>query len=326
MSGVTSRDVAREAGVSQNTVSLVLRDSPRVREETKAAVRRAAERLGYRSNGLAAALRSRSTPMVLFVVAQAHVHDHVTAGLLAGAIEGAEARGCSVIVLAEDVRAPGRAAEAYRSRWASGAVVIPAAREDPLTASLVAAGCPTVVLARPPAGWPADRQVRADDPGGARQAVQHLLGRGHRRIGIVGVGTSGTGLDGDRVSAARAAAEAAGAAVVEVPAGGWTREHGQEAARRLLAADPRPTALFAVSDRLAFGALAVAAGCGLRVPADLAVVGFDNVEWAEWSDPPLTTVEFPLREIGRRGVGLVLGGSEAGGAAVPTRLVVRRSS
>lgn len=324
MGRVTGRDVARAAGVSANTVSLVVRQSPQVSLATRAAVRQAMERLGYRPNGLAAALRSRSTPILAFVVARQHVADHVTSGLLAGAIEGAETQGCSVTVLAEDVAAPGRAAEAYRARWAGCAVVLPAAGVDPLWQSLLVAGCPAVALARPPLDCPPDRAVRADDAGGGRLAMAHLLAGGHRHIGIVGLPAHGPGLVADRVASASDTAAQAGARIEVAEAAGWSLEAGAAAARCLLGGRPRPTAIFAISDRLALGVYAAARELGLRIPADLAVAGFDNVEFAAYADPPLTTVDFPLHEIGRRGAALALGAAGMAGA-VPTTLIPRAS-
>ncbi len=325
--GVTSRDVAREAGVSQNTVSLVVRDSPRVRPETKAAVRAVMARLGYHPNAVAAALRTRTTPVLLFVARRDLVHDHVAAGLLAGVVEGADSRAFSVLVVAADRGAPERAADAFRARWASGAVVWATGADDPVVAGLSAAGCPTVCLLGGGRPGAEAAVVRADDEGGGRAAVQHLVARGHRRLGLVALTTQGDGLAPARARGARAAAEAAGACLLVERAPGWTVEAGLDAARRLLGRTPRPTAVFAISDRLAFGVLRAAAEAGLRVPEDLAVCGFDDAEWSRYSTPPLTTVDFPLRALGRIAAERLLDPGGAGPLApVPTRLVVRAST
>jgi LacI family transcriptional regulator len=324
---VTSRDVAREAGVSQNTVSLVLRDSPRVREETKAAVSAAMARLGYHPSGLAAALRSQRAPGLLFVLRAVTVHHHLTAELLAGAIEAAESRGYHMVVAAVDPERRESAVDAYRAGWVGGAVVFAVSVDDPVAGDLVRAGCPTVALLQPVGACLPDRVVRADDAGGARAAVEHLVARGHRRIGLIGAPTEGNAISQDRIGAARAAASAAGVALVERHAPTWTAEAGRRAAEELLAERPRPTAIFAVSDRLAFGALAAARAIGLRVPDDLAVVGFDDTEWSRYGEPPLTTVEFPVRTIGRQGVERLLAPTPGGLAGtVPARLVVRACS
>lgn len=324
LAGVTSRDVAREAGVSQNTVSLVARDSPRVRPETKAAVRAVMARLGYHPNALAAALRSQTTPALLFVVQKRVVHDHVTAELLGGAIEGADAQGYSVLVVAVDREASGPAVDAFRARWASGALVFASGANDPTVARLVEAGCPTVSLLQPSQACPPEQVVRADDAGGARQAVEHLLARGHRRLGLVRVATQREGLAWDRIAAARAASASAGATLVEAGCAGWTVPEGREAGRDLLLGTPRPTGVFAISDRLAFGVLEAAAELGLRVPDDVAVCGFDDTEWSRHCTPPLTTVEFPLRTLGRVGAERLLVPGRGGPAApVQTRLIVR---
>ncbi len=326
-SRVTSRDVARAAGVSQNTVSLVIHDSPRVRPETKATVRAAMKRLGYHPNAVAAALRTQSTPVLLFVVRKSTVHDHVTAELLAGAIEGAEHFGDSVLVIAVDAGAR-LAVNAFHAGWASGSLVFAVEPNDRVVTELTAAGCPTVSLLQPSTDCPPEYLVHADDAGGARQAIAHLLERGHTRIGLVTarLEPDAEGPAFQRTRAAWEAAQAGGATLVPAYTAAWTTEGGLRAGRELLQSSPRPSAIFAISDRAAFGVLQAAREAHLRVPEDMAVVGFDDTEWARYCDPPLTTVEFPLRTIGRLGAERLLGGTPTDLTPVPTRLIVRQSS
>lgn len=324
---VTSRDVARAAGVSQNTVSLVIHDSPRVRPETKATVRAAMKRLGYHPNAVAAALRTRSTPVLLFVVHKGTIHDHVTAELLAGAVEGAERYEDSVLVVAVDDSARA-AVKAFHAGWASGSLVFAVGPNDRVVAELTSAGCPTVSLLQPSRDCPPEWVVRADDAGGARQAIAHLLQCGHTRIGLV---TARLEPDADgpafqRTHAACEAAQQGGATLVPSYTAAWTTAGGLQAGRALLQSSPRPTAIFAISDRAAFGVLQAAREQKLRVPEDLAVVGFDDTEWAQYCDPPLTTVEFPLRAIGRLGAERLLGPAPTELAPVPTRLIIRQST
>ena len=303
MARVTSRDVAAAAGVSQNTVSLVARDSPRIRPETKLRVRAAMERLGYHRNALAAALRSSTTKALLFAAREQVIHHHVTSELLAGAIEAASAHGYSLLVSAVGARGTEAAA-------------------DPIVAGLSAAGCPTVSLVQP--SDVAD-VVRADDFGGGRAAALHLLARGRRPVGVVAAPSERSALGRDRVAGAQ---DAAGEVPLYVQiAADWTVEAGRQAAQALLLQRPRPAGIFAVSDRLAYGVLAAAAAAGLNVPGDLAVVGFDNTEWSRYCTPPLTTVDFPLRAVGRLGVERLLAPADSPRVGpVPTELIIRESA
>lgn len=322
MAKVTSRDVAAAAGVSQNTVSLVARDSPRIRPETKLRVRAAMERLGYHRNALAAALRSSTTKALLFAAREQVIHHHVTSELLAGAIEAASAHGYSLLVSAVGARGTEAAADLYHGRWVGGAVVFATCSDDPIVAGLSAAGCPTVSLVQP--SDVAD-VVRADDFGGGRAAALHLLARGRRPVGVVAAPSERSALGRDRVAGAQ---DAAGEVPLYVQiAADWTVEAGRQAAQALLLQRPRPAGIFAVSDRLAYGVLAAAAAAGLNVPGDLAVVGFDNTEWSRYCTPPLTTVDFPLRAVGRLGVERLLAPADSPRVGpVPTELIIRESA
>ncbi len=323
----TSRDVARAAGVSQNTVSLVLRGSTRISPATQARVRTAMQRLGYQPNAVAAALRSRTTRALLFVAPRAAVHTHLNAELLAGVTDEAAADAYSVLVRA--VGADGaEAVESYRGQWVSGAVVFASSVREAAVEALVAAGCPTVAMITACTACPPERTVVAADGDGAAQAVRHLLARGHRRLGLVSTpGVPGGEISAARVGGARLAAAAGAADLAEVVVGDWGAREGLAGGARLLARSNRPTAIFAISDNLALGVMRAAAQAGLRVPEDVAVVGFDNRDWGEYCTPPLTTVEFPVYEIGRAAVRRLLHPEDAGGPGrVAARLLVRASS
>lgn len=328
MRKVTSRDVAREAGVSQNTVLLVARKSPRVRAATRLVVEAAMERLHYQPNAMASALRSQRTRTLAFVVAAGGLHNHVTTELLSGAIEGAARHDYTIVpVLVRPDDAGTGVVALFRRQNVSGALVLALTTDDPMVAALAAVGCPTVSLLQPSSAIAPERSVMADDYAGAVAAVRHLLDRGHRRLGLIAVHGSGNAMAAERVVGAHAVAESAGIPLAEGWADEWSVEAGRAAAAELLAQHPRPTGIFAISDRLAFGVLAVAAEAGLAVPGDLAVVGFDNAEWAQHSSPPLTTVEFPLREMAVAGVERLLSGDAAPDwRSASARLVLRGSS
>ena len=185
--------------------------------------------------------------------------------------------------------------------------------------------------------------IRIDDHGGARQAAQHLLALGHRRLAIIVPRLGPQPHEGpvdaarraditypvcaDRIAGYHAAMAAAG---VDPDAAPIEERHtngeqaGYDAALQLLGRTPRPTGILAMTDRLAIGALRAAAAMGLRVPDDLSVVGFDDIDAAAQAQPPLTTVHQPVAEKGSRAVAALLGAAPP--APLPTRLVMRAST
>ena len=322
---VTSRDVARKAGVSQNTVSLILKGSSRISPATTERVRVVMAEMGYQPNAVAAALRTRTTRSLLFVAPRESVRHHLTHDLVAGVTDEAAAAGYCVVIqpVSED---GSRAADLYRTQLVSAAVIFPRAIDDGAAEALVAAGCPTIAVLGPCHSL-GDRFVAADDQGGAAAAVRHLVERGHHRIAVVVPSGPPWGIAAARLAGAQAAARAMGVPLREVRAADWAVADGYKAAWDLLPRPDRPSAVFAVSDRLAYGVLRAAQEMGLRVPADLAVAGFDNAEWSDYSRPPLTTVEFPVYTMGREAVRRLLNPGQAPEwERAPARLIVRGSS
>jgi DNA-binding LacI/PurR family transcriptional regulator len=171
--------------------------------------------------------------------------------------------------------------------------------------------------------------VSIDDVEGGRMAVEHLVGLGHRRIGFIGDDEDnpfGFTSSARRRLGAETAAAAAGAELL-VRRGPHGGQQARRMAAELLALDEPPTAVFAGSDRQALGVLEAAADAGLDVPADLSVVGFDDVEVARYAG--LTTVAQPLEESGERGAKLLLGtleGVPGGAERLSLRLIVRRTT
>jgi LacI family repressor for deo operon, udp, cdd, tsx, nupC, and nupG len=174
--------------------------------------------------------------------------------------------------------------------------------------------------------------VGIDNVQAARDAVEHLARQGHRRIAHVG-GPPGNILTAERRQGYQDGLAAFGLAADDgqVVHGNFTIESGRRAAARLLAADPRPTAIFASNDEMAIGAILAAKAQGLRVPQDLSVVGFDDIEFADAYDPPLTTVRQPRHEMGRAAMSLLVDllegrGPTAGEVVLGHELTVRASS
>jgi DNA-binding LacI/PurR family transcriptional regulator len=317
-------DIAREAGVSQSTVSRVLNATPssiQISEGTRARVLTAARRLGYRPNPLARGLRGAPTMLLGVIVRE------ITDPFFAGAIEAvsteAAAHGYNVVLS----HAHGRAEEAIvlrsvlETRHVDAILLLGDMTDQPrLIEELQRCQVPVVSLWQGSAlhGLP---MVNVDNAAGISQALDHLLGLGHRRIAFV----SGRPL-GD-IEERRAAFEARMLAEgVELPDGFVQHVSndpagGEEALVALVRRPVRPTAVVCSTDQLAIGALHGAARLGIRVPVDLSVTGFDDLPISAFTVPALTTVRMPVREMATIAVQIAIEAAAEG--AEPTIEVLR---
>ncbi|MEV6813815.1 substrate-binding domain-containing protein, partial [Micromonospora sp. NPDC051296] len=198
---------------------------------------------------------------------------------------------------------------------------------DPLPAKLAALGIPVVCSGRPLDGSDVP-YIDVDQVGGVTRAVRHLIDGGRRRIAtIAGPQDMVAGIE--RLAGYRDTVAAAGLPEM-VAVGDFTRESGAAAMRELLAAHPDLDAVFAASDLMAHAALRTLREAGRRVPDDVAVIGFDDIETAAYTDPPLTTVRQPILELGRQGTRLLLrlaaGEPVEPALILPTELVIRESA
>ena len=325
----TSRDVARVAGVSQATVSLVLGGKwrGRVSERTAAAVRAAAGELGYRPNLAARSLRLGQTRTALLVV-PAITHEYF-ARIYTGAAQVAAEHGFGV-VLYPSPAGIGPARDPFGSaRAAIDGVIASSMAADALT-GIGDGGLPLVMLdsdPAPPGGAPTVNLAVAD---GIRQVTRHLLALGHRRFAHIAADVDTWTF---RVRTETVAAELAGVAGVRLHTERCGLDVGAARAAALRALDggggPRPTVLLCDGDVLAAGACKAARGLGLRVPQDLSVSGFDDLALATALDPELTTVRLPAEQVGARGMAALLSlldGSPVPPAELPVELVIRAST
>ena len=304
---VTVTDLARAAGVSRSTVSLVLRDSPLVKRETRRRVEDAIDRLGYVYNRNAANLRRRTSDMVAMVI-----HDLTNpffAELVVGLEEALEAAGHVSLMAntSEDPERQRRVMETMREHGAAGFILCPAMGTDGGQAAAMADwNVPVIqVMRRVP-----DARLGAvvpDNVLGARMAAEHLLALGHRRIAFFG-GSGATVVTAERVRGYRAALDAAGITAdpaLVVPAA-VNRGGGVEALRTALALDRPPTAALCFSDVVALGVLDALNEAGRAVGRDFSVIGFDDIAGARHTLPPLTTVAVYPQELGRRSAAALL--------------------
>lgn len=333
-SGLTLEEVGAAAGVSRATVSRVINRSPRVSPEAREAVERAIAKLGYTPNRAARSLVTRRNDAVALFVSEPGARffsDPIFAAVVRGiSATVAEVDLNLVLVIAQDEAERERARRFLRRDHVDGVVLMSLHGDEPLPRQLAREGMPTVQIGRP-LGRAAVAYVDADNRGGARAAVQHLLAAGRTAVAtIAGPSNMNAGidrLDGYRDALAAADAEVRDALVEESD---FSEAGGYEAMSRLLAREPGLDAVFAASDLMAVGALRALREAGSRVPADVAVVGFDDAPLAEHTVPPLTTVRQPLDEMARRTAELLLAQIGEGTARrhviCPTQLVVRRSA
>jgi LacI family transcriptional regulator len=289
---VRLKDIAQATGFSANTVSLALRDSRRIPKETRDLILAAAQQLNYLPNRVAKALVSRETKTIGLILTDIM---NPTLTLAARSIERElAARGYSLMLAASDnvLDKEVAALDVFRSRQVDGILVYPTAhRQLDRIRPLRASGYPVVLLvADPDAGLDV---VGIDDRRGAYKAVRHLVGLGHRAIAFLdSAGALGNSEKYDGYAAALGdGGSRPDPALVFYPHGHRATE-GYRAIGELFDRGSRPTALFAANDSLAIGALRWCGDHQVAVPADLAIVGYDDIETSAYIDVPLTTVHY----------------------------------
>ena len=328
----TLEAVAPLAGVSRATVSRVVNGSTTVAEPIRQAVRRAVEELGYVPNLAARSLVTQRTDSVALVMPEAATRvfsdDQVFPGIIRGAAQELEAADKQLVLMLAGSPAGHERVERYTTgRHVDGVLFASLHGEDPLPGRLARLGIPVVCSGRPLDGADVP-YVDVDHTGGVSTAVEHLIASGRRRIAtIAGPQDMVAGIE--RLIGYRNAITGAGLPEL-VAYGDFTREAGTAAMRELLAADPELDAVFAASDLMAHAALRTLREAGRRVPEDVAVIGFDDIATAAYTEPPLTTVRQPIVELGRsmtRQLLRIAAGEEVEQALVlPTELVLRESA
>ncbi|WBB92927.1 LacI family DNA-binding transcriptional regulator [Verrucosispora sp. WMMC514] len=328
----TLEAVARRAGVSRATVSRVVNGSTTVAEPIQEAVRLAVAELGYVPNLAARTLVTQRTDSIALVMPEEATRvfsdDQVFPGIIRGAAQELEAADKQlVLMLAGSPAGHERVARYTTGRHVDGVLFASLHGADPLPARLAALGIPVVCSGRPLDGAEVP-YIDVDQVGGVTRAVRHLIDSGRRRIAtIAGPQDMVAGIE--RLTGYRDTVAAAGLPEM-VAVGDFTRESGAAAMRELLATHPDLDAVFAASDLMAHAALRTLREAGRRVPEDVAVIGFDDIETAAYTDPPLTTVRQPIVELGRQGTRLLLrlaAGEQVEPALIlPTELIIRDSA
>jgi DNA-binding LacI/PurR family transcriptional regulator len=305
---VTIREIAKRAGVSTGTVSHVINGTAKVREKLRYRVLEAIRSLGYQPSQLGRALRRNQTSMFGMIIPD------VTNPFFPAVIRGVEDvayRRSYRIVLCNTDNDPEKEVS-YLSELQSyrpaGLLLIPAAESHigTLLKRLTTGGPPAVCIDRQPPGWHGDVVLVANESG-AYGATRYLLRMGHRHLGVI-TGPLHLTNAADRLKGFRTAIEEAKVCVEPeyIQEARFDRHSGYEAAMRLLRMLPRPTAIFACNDMMALGTLQAVREASLRCPEDVSIIGFDNLEFTEFTAPALTSVHQPGYQLGATAARLLL--------------------
>ncbi|GAA3751871.1 LacI family DNA-binding transcriptional regulator [Microbacterium kribbense] len=327
----TIEEVAAAAGVSRSTVSRVVNGSTAVSPAALEAVRRVIAEMNYVPNRAARSLASRQTLAIALVVPEDTTRffgDPFFASIVSG-INARLTRSDYVLNLFIASDDPGEKTTSYmRGGNVDGAIIVSHHTSDTFI-HRIASVVPVVYGGRPTHQREGDYYVDVDNEAGGKAATDYLIGRGHRRIAtITGPPTMPAGVD--RLRGYRAAIASAGLEASAIVDGDFTADGGARAMREILASGDRPEAVFIASDLMARGALAVLAAAGVRVPDDVALIGFDDSPVATSVSPQLTTMRQPSFEQGETMAEVLLqilsGGAPAHSTVLPTELVVRASA
>lgn len=327
----TLGQVAKAAGVSIATASRVLNNSAPVSVQARQQVRDAVVRLGYVRHRAAPSTprgRVRSVAAVICTNNARFFADPFFAQVVSAAMDVFASRDIPLtVVLAPDERVP--IVERYlQAGNVDGVLLLALHGQHPLAVSLPAAGLPVTLIGRPM--FPARASyVDADNRGGARLAVEHLVSKGRRTIATI-AGPQDMAPGADRLAGYRESVEAAGL-MPTVAYGDFTHASGVHAMWRLLDQRPGLDAVFVASDIMAAGALHALRRAGRRVPDDVAVIGFDDLPLAQHTQPPLTTIRQPLERVGTRAAEMLLAAMDGKSTegiepVLPTTLVTRASA
>jgi DNA-binding LacI/PurR family transcriptional regulator len=324
------KDIARLARVSHPTVSRALQNSPLVNAKTAAKIRKIADEAGYRPSAVARGLVTRRTRTIGLVVTS--VSDPFAAEVTLGIEQAANEHGYSVYLAnsnAEPERER-RMVQAFAEQRVDG-IIVTSSRVGALYLPLLAEMMVPIVLLNDQYPGEFVHSVLIENVRGTRAAAEHLIELGHRRIAYVG-DHSGYRSDTERLSGYNAALTTAGIAFDPglAVAGDGRPEAAIEAVKRLLALDHPPTAICCYNDMTALGAMRAIHARGLSIPGDVSITGFDDLFFASYLQPPLTTVRQPMRRMGEMAMQnllkLMSGEESVALTRVESKLIVREST
>lgn len=301
-------EVARRAGVSPATVSRVVNEPQMVREETRARVEAAITELGYRPSRVARRLRVRCGRSALLGLVIPDLQNPFFADLARGVEDAAQRQGWTVLIgnTDEDAEKERRYLQVMGAESVDGVILPPSSGRCPAAEELLRSGTPIVCVDRRLTGARVDTAV-IDNVRGAYEATAHLVDEGHRRIALIH-GRRQLSTSTERSEGYRAALADHGIAFDPslTCAGDSRQPSGRHLTDQLLALTRPPSALLVGNSMMTLGALEAIREGGLRIPQDIAVVGYDDMPWALALDPPLSVVRQPGYELGTRAAELLL--------------------
>ncbi len=304
---VTIKDIARNSGVSHSTVSRALNFSPLIPQSTAERIRKIASEMGYLRSAAARSLKTNRSQALGVIVT--NIDDPFFAEILQGVEEVAQNEGYSLFIAASqgDPERERHIVQAMREHRVDGVIICSALFSTARSNEFSKYGIPIVVVNNQ-AAEDYRFSIYHDDVDGSRQITRYLIGLGHKQIAYLGNASAGRS-NFDRLSGFEQEMANAGLSIpVEYKheVSGKRPENGSDGAEYFLSLKKRPTAIICYNDMIATGVLKRLNSAGLKVPEDISVTGFDNIEFSAFTNPPLTTFDQPKRYIGSEAARMVL--------------------
>ncbi len=327
--------IAADLNISSASVSRALNDRPGVSAQLRARILQRARELNYSPSLNARGLATAQTFTLGFFVREKPGLPTQTDPFYGEILHGVEqtcaqtAYHVTIGTLTDDILAAPQGFRFTKERRIDGMILAGPDIPTEFIMAMLQTGLPVVLVDNRLEYWPANC-VNSDDEAGAYRAAQHLLDGGHRAIGVI-AGPAHWPSNARRVGGYRRALQRAGLPLYSAHVDRTTIDSGAEAYDQLMRQHPEVTAICAVNDAMAIGAIRTAQKAGRSVPGDLSVVGFDDIDWAALNNPPLTTVNIPKRQMGREAASRLLALLQDPEAApaeviVAVQLVARESS
>jgi LacI family transcriptional regulator len=300
---ITIKDIAKDANVTPASVSMALKDHPRISKDTRRKIQRIAKKMGYQPNFLARALVSKKSFTIGVTVP--HVTDSFYAELLQGIEDGAvEFAYNSIHCSTKNILAKERSSiDLLMNRGVDGLIISSAENEDPYIKGIIDDEFPLVMVNRRLTSKPYCDMVDyvvPDNFSGADMAMEHLYRLGHRRIGVI-TGLPNTSTGKERTDSARQFLKHNRIKIESklFVHGGWNKKDAYNATNKLLKLPDKPTAIFSASDEMALAAREAILDAGLDIPSDIALIGFDNIASAKYKGIELSSVGINTYEMGK---------------------------
>lgn len=327
------KDIAEAANVSIATVSRVLNGSDKVKPETAKLVKDTVENLNYRPNNVARRMKVKTSDSLVIGLIITDIGNPFFSNIAKG-VEDVAFKNKHVMMICNTNESPEKEKfflNSMLSEKVSGAIIVPTSGNKKFFENLLEDGFPMVMVDRSIKGLSLDT-VSINNEDGAYQAVNHLIKQGHTRIAVVN-GIKGLSNTEERFQGYRHALEESGISVKKeyVEHGDYIEKGGRSAMERLLELEEPPTAVFSTNNLMTLGCIKAINNRGVKIPYDIAIVGFDDSSWAEALVPPLTTVKQPGYELGVNAAELLIkrlstGEGSSLNIVLNPELVVRESS